>query len=89
MYKPTSVVFAIAALAISTSCTTAPGTAPDYDVIIRGGDVYDGSGAAPIRADVGVRGDRIATIGDLGQAKAASRYRCRADSPSRPASSTC
>ncbi len=73
MYKPTSVAFVIAALVVSTSCTTTgPGTAPEYDVIIRGGDVYDGSGAAPVRADVGVRGDQIATIGDLSQAKAAS-----------------
>jgi N-acyl-D-amino-acid deacylase len=73
MYKLTSVAFVIAALVVSTSCaTTGPGTAPEYDVIIRGGDVYDGSGAAPVRADIGVRGDQIATIGDLGQAKAAS-----------------
>jgi N-acyl-D-amino-acid deacylase len=36
-----------------------------YDVIIRGGDVYDGSGAPARRADVGIRGDRIAWIGDL------------------------
>jgi len=31
--------------------------------VIRGGTVYDGSGAAGIRADVGVRGDRIVEIG--------------------------
>ena len=40
-------------------------TATDYDVIIRGGLVYDGSGGKPRLADVGVRGDRIAAIGDL------------------------
>ena len=73
MYKPISIVFVIATLVVSTSCrTTAPGTAPEYDVIIRGGNVYDGSGAAPVRADVGLRGDEIVTIGDLSQAKAAS-----------------
>ena len=73
MYKPISIVFVIATLVVSTSCrTTAPGTAPGYDVIIRGGNVYDGSGAAPVRADVGLRGDQIVTIGDLSQAKAAS-----------------
>jgi N-acyl-D-amino-acid deacylase len=73
MYKPISIVFVIATLVVSTSCrTTAPGTAPEYDVIIRGGNVYDGSGAAPVRADVGLRGDQIVTIGDLSQAKAAS-----------------
>ena len=73
MDKPISIVFVIAILVVSTSCrTTAPGTAPEYDVIIRGGNVYDGSGAAPVRADVGLRGDEIVTIGDLSQAKAAS-----------------
>ena len=34
-----------------------------YDVIIRGGTIYDGSGGAPYVADVAVRGDRIARIG--------------------------
>ncbi len=33
-----------------------------YDVVIRGGTVYDGSGTAPITADIAVKGDRIATI---------------------------
>lgn len=33
------------------------------DVLITGGDVYDGSGAGPVRADVGIRGDRIAVLG--------------------------
>jgi N-acyl-D-aspartate/D-glutamate deacylase len=44
--------------------------ADDYDVVIRGGTVYDGSGDAPRRADVGLRGDRIATVGNLADAKA-------------------
>jgi N-acyl-D-amino-acid deacylase len=34
-----------------------------YDVVIRGGLVYDGSGNAPIRADVAIRGDTIAAVG--------------------------
>jgi dihydroorotase/N-acyl-D-amino-acid deacylase len=36
-----------------------------YDLIIRGGEVLDGTGGAARRVDVGVRGDRIETIGDL------------------------
>ncbi|BBY25637.1 N-acyl-D-amino-acid deacylase family protein [Mycobacterium stomatepiae] len=35
-----------------------------YDLVIRGGTVFDGTGAAPSIADVGVRGDRIAAIGN-------------------------
>src|SRR5262249_15114620 len=42
----------------------------DFDVLIRGGFVYDGSGNPPRRADVGIKGDRIAAVGDLGRANA-------------------
>ncbi len=34
-----------------------------FDVLIAGGDVYDGTGAEPLRADVGVVGDRVAVVG--------------------------
>lgn len=43
-----------------------------YDVIIRNGTVYDGTGAAGRRADVAIRGDRIATVGELTGAAAAT-----------------
>jgi N-acyl-D-amino-acid deacylase len=36
-----------------------------FDLIIRGGEVFDGGGGPPRTADIGVRGDRIAVIGDL------------------------
>ncbi len=39
--------------------------APDYDVILRQGTVYDGTGTAPMVADVAITGDTIAAIGDL------------------------
>ena len=42
-----------------------------FDLIIRHGEVYDGSGGSPIKADVGVRGERIVAIGDLSRAHAA------------------
>ncbi len=44
---------------------------PRYDVVIRGGAVYDGSGGPAARVDVGIRGDQIADIGDLSRANAA------------------
>jgi N-acyl-D-amino-acid deacylase len=40
----------------------------DYDIRIINGDVIDGSGAKRVRADVGIRGDAIAKIGDLSHA---------------------
>src|SRR6266498_4702819 len=46
-----------------------PGGA-DFDIIIRGGTIFDGSGAEPKHADVGIRGDRIAGVGDFRTAKA-------------------
>jgi N-acyl-D-amino-acid deacylase len=33
-----------------------------FDVLITGGDVYDGTGADPVRADVGISGDRVARV---------------------------
>lgn len=42
----------------------------DYDVRVIGGDVIDGTGAPRTRADIGIRGDTIATIGDLSGATA-------------------
>ena len=47
-----------------------PAAAPAYDRIILGGMVYDGSGAPPRRADVAIRGDSIASVGDLAGASA-------------------
>src|SRR5262249_11448204 len=42
-----------------------------FDLILIGGTVVDGSGAPAYRADVGVSGEAIAAIGDLGEADAA------------------
>src|SRR3569833_3013132 len=40
------------------------------DLIIRDATVFDGTGGARFTADVGVNGDRIAAVGDLGAATA-------------------
>ena len=48
----------------------AQGKTQSFDVIIRGGTVYDGTGRAPVRADVGIKGDRIAAVGNLSRATA-------------------
>ena len=43
---------------------------PPFDVIIKGGTVYDGTGAEGRVTDIAIRGDRIAGIGDLANATA-------------------
>ena len=44
-----------------------------FDLILSGGRVVDGTGAPWFRADVGIRGDTIAAVGDLSHAKARKR----------------
>ncbi|MEO8473949.1 MAG: D-aminoacylase [Chryseolinea sp.] len=44
------------------------GPKESFDIIIRNGTVYDGSGKDPVKADVGIRADTIARIGDLSKA---------------------
>ena len=60
----------LATLLVSAMATGAGSQPQSFDVIIRGGTVYDGTGAAGRLADVGIRGDRIAAVGDLGSSQA-------------------
>ncbi|MEO8381121.1 MAG: D-aminoacylase, partial [Acidobacteriota bacterium] len=63
--------------AAGSESATQPPRPADYDVVIRGGDVLDGTGAARVRADVGIRGDTIAAIGDLSKATATTTLDAR------------
>src|SRR5712672_909878 len=44
--------------------------AAEYDVLIRNGMIYDGSGRSPFAGDVAITGNRIAKIGKLSGARA-------------------
>lgn len=59
---------------LAGACQT-PATRPaeTFDLILESGTVYDGTGGAPVVADVAVRGDRIARVGDLSAARATLR----------------
>lgn len=53
------------AAAIVLAFAAGPGGAqgvPDYDLVIVGGQIVDGTGAARYRADIAIKGDRIAKI---------------------------
>jgi len=66
----------IASLVPLISCAPVTSSAPgsvvpssSYDVLIRGGTVYDGSGAPGRRGDVALNGDTIAAVGDLSRVR--------------------
>lgn len=50
---------------------------PSFDLIIRGGHVVDGTGNPWFTADVGIRGDRIAAVGRLADAKGGREINAR------------
>lgn len=57
-------------LALAVTALAGCSAPKEYDAIIKGGTVYDGSGAPGVVADLAIEGDRIAAIGDLHKAKA-------------------
>jgi N-acyl-D-amino-acid deacylase len=63
-------LFVLAMCLLGAGCKSGPGSTATYDVILRNGTVYDGSGSPPVVADVAIRGDRIAAVGKLADARA-------------------
>ncbi len=72
MRSPSTAAVAIMvfAVALSTPGLSRTEAAEPFDVLIRGGTVYDGTGRPPRRADVGLRGERVTAVGDLQGAQA-------------------
>jgi dihydroorotase/N-acyl-D-amino-acid deacylase len=62
-----------AALVAAASARPQAAAAADFDVILVHGRIVDGTGAPWFRGDVGLQGDRIKAIGDLGAASAQRR----------------
>ena len=60
------IISTVIVYALLTACT--PPTS--YDLILRGGNVYDGSGGAPFIGDIAIDGDKIVALGDIGDATA-------------------
>ncbi len=66
-----SLIVALATmLLISSPPFSSKAAPPEYDLIIRSGRVVDGSGRPAYAADVAIKGDRIARIGNLSGARA-------------------
>jgi len=63
--------FVLVVLTCATLFNTAASVQPQsFDIVVRGGTVYDGSGGPGRRADVAIRGDRIAGVGAFPDAQA-------------------
>jgi N-acyl-D-aspartate/D-glutamate deacylase len=59
-----SVSLAGGAAGILASCGRGPAEG-EYDTLITGGTIYDGTTGAPFVGDIGIRGDRIVAVGNL------------------------
>ncbi len=59
-----------AAAALAVAMLVACGGGEQYDAIIKGGTIYDGTGAPGVIGDVAIKDDRIVAIGDLKNARA-------------------
>ena len=56
-------ILTLLVVGLVTAC--GPAEAPDYDLVIRGGTVIDGSGSPGVIADVAIQGDRIFVVGEV------------------------
>ncbi len=63
LVKPAKVFGAAVFAATLVFAACAP--SPEYDVVLRGGTIYDGSGSAPIVGDVAIQGDSIVAVGEV------------------------
>src|SRR5882724_2983869 len=65
-----AIILSMLSSLLAAEASGSPQNPTDFDVIIRGGTVYDGTGAEPKHVDLAIRGDRIAGIGDFSTARA-------------------
>ena len=65
-----TLIFALSLAVLAQRQTRTTSNGQSFDIIIKGGTVYDGTGRSPIKADVGITEDRISAVGDLNRATA-------------------
>jgi len=69
--------FAAVLMSLASAALLPRARGADYDIILRGGTVCDGSGQPPVAADVAIQDDRIAAVGDLSQKTARQEFDVR------------
>ena len=63
MVRKTGIATAALAAALVQGAAVQGADTPSYDLLIRNGMIYDGSGGAPYAGDVGIKGDRVVYAG--------------------------
>lgn len=65
--RATRAILQVGSVAMIVACSASP--AAEFDVVIRNGVVYDGSGNPPVEAAVAIDGDSIVAVGSLGRVR--------------------
>ena len=76
-FRALTLLVAVLGCGAASAASPSVATPPDYDVVIRGGTVYDGSGGAAFVGDVAIRGDRIAYLGPHAPGRSAEEVPAR------------
>jgi len=76
-FRALTLLAAVLGCGAASAASPSVATPPDYDVVIRGGTVYDGSGGAAFVGDVAIRGDRIAYLGPHAPGRSAEEVAAR------------
>jgi N-acyl-D-amino-acid deacylase len=62
MHRTITLLLVFAAATVCLTCSRPP----EYDVVLRGGTIYDGLGGAPFTGDIAIKNDTIALVGSAG-----------------------
>ena len=58
----------------AAACASPEPEGADYDIVLRGGTIYDGRGGPGVVGDLAIDGDRVAALGDLATARGREEF---------------